>query len=87
MAKIIVLDTGREGEILDNSEIKYKAEELGILFGCKQGRCGTCRTNVMEGIENLGEKNEKEINMGLEGNERLMCQCKIKSGVVKLKQY
>jgi len=87
MAKIIVVHTGKEGEVLDNEQIKDKAEELGIIFGCKQGRCGTCRSTVLEGMENLFEKNDREINMGLEGNERLICQCKIKSGVVKIKQF
>ncbi len=87
MAKIIVLDTGREGEVSNESFIKDKAEELGTIFGCKEGRCGTCKSKVVEGMENLHEKNDREINMGLEENERLICQCRIKSGVVKIRQF
>ncbi len=87
MAKIIVLDTGREGDVFNESFIKDKAKELGILFGCEQGRCGTCRSTVIEGMENLHEKNDREINMGLEENERLICQCRIKLGVIKIRQF
>ena len=85
MATIIVENTGQEGDVEDSFEIKDKCEELGIPFGCRQGRCGTCRIKVIEGMENLFEKNERENEMGLEEGERLTCQCKIKHGVVKIK--
>lgn len=87
MAKIIVLDTNRESEVQNESFIKDKAEELGIVFGCKQGVCGTCKSNIVEGMQNLFEKNDREIAMGLENNERLICQCRIKQGVIKIKQF
>ena len=83
MAKIIVND--QEKEIPDGEPIKDACEELGIPFGCRQGNCGTCTSEILEGMENLGEKNEKENNMELQENQRLACQCKIKQGVVKLK--
>lgn len=85
MAKIIVFHTGNCAEVKDGELIKGKAEELGIPFGCKQGLCGTCRSEIIEGMENLNEKNNREIDMGLENNERLICQCTIKKGVVKIK--
>ena len=86
MAEIIVENTGHKGEITDGDQVKDKCEELGIIFGCKDGLCGTCKVKVIEGMENLSEKNEKEVDFGLEDNERLMCQAKIKHGTVKVDQ-
>ena len=85
MAMIIVENTGKKGEVEKGREIKDTCEELGIPFGCKQGRCGTCRIKVIRGIENLFEKNEKENDMALEEGERLTCQCRIKEGTVIIK--
>lgn len=85
MAKIIVEPENKEGFVDDGNQIRDKAEELGIPFGCRQGRCGTCRSVVIEGMENLFEKNDREIDMGLEKNERLCCQAKIKHGTIRIK--
>ena len=85
MAKIIIEPGKKEIFVDDGDEIKNKAEELGIPFGCRQGRCGTCRSVVIEGMENLSEKNDREIDMGLEENQRLCCQVKIKHGIIKIK--
>lgn len=66
--------------------IPYEAEEqLGVAFSCKQGICGSCKVEVLEGMENLEPKTEEEEAMGCTGNERLLCQAKIKSGTVKIK--
>ena len=83
MAKIIVND--QEREIADGEQIKDVCEDLEIPFGCRQGNCGTCTIEIIEGMENLGEKSEKENNMALQENQRLACQCKINQGTVKLK--
>jgi len=86
MAKIILDRTGEEEEIDDGSAIIQICEEkLGVLFGCKDGLCGTCILEIVEGIENLNEKNKKEIDMFPGDNERLACQCKINGGVVKIR--
>lgn len=85
MAKIIVEPGKKDIFVDDGDEIKNKVEELGIPFGCRQGRCGTCRSVIIEGMENLFEKNDREIEMGLEENERLCCQVKIKHGTVRIK--
>ncbi|MGV8150246.1 MAG: 2Fe-2S iron-sulfur cluster-binding protein [Candidatus Woesearchaeota archaeon] len=81
---ILKTDT-KEIEVPDNSPIMDAAEELGVPFGCRQGVCGTCKTEVLEGMENLEPKTDREIDLNLEGNERSMCQCKIKSGTVKIR--
>ncbi|HLC96469.1 MAG TPA: 2Fe-2S iron-sulfur cluster-binding protein [Candidatus Nanoarchaeia archaeon] len=83
MAKIVLDD--QEREVADGDQIKDACKDLGIAFGCEDGVCGTCLVEVDEGMENLTEPSEAEKNMGIEGNNRLCCQCKIKGGTVKLK--
>ena len=79
----------REVNDNDNSDLIDKAEELGVAFGCQDGRCGSCRVEVAEGMGNLTEKttNEDDVLGSEEDSEnyRLMCQCKIKNGLVKIK--
>jgi len=83
MAKIIV--EGQEKEIDDGSEIKDACEYLDIPFGCRQGNCGTCTLQIIEGKENLSEKSDKENDMSLEQEDRLACQCKINGGTIVIK--
>ncbi|MBI2575954.1 (2Fe-2S)-binding protein [Candidatus Woesearchaeota archaeon] len=85
MAKII--KDSKEAGVKDGDFVKEGARSVGVYFGCEDGLCGTCLVEVIEGMENLSEKNEKEADMGLEGNQRLMCQCRIKHGTVKVKLF
>ncbi|MAF36128.1 ferredoxin [archaeon] len=79
-------EDGQEKEFQDGGSTQPAAEELGTPFGCKHGMCGTCRVEVLEGMEKLGERNDQEKAMGLEdSNFRLMCQCSIKEGTVKIR--
>ena len=83
MANVIVDE--EKVEVADGSEIQGACESLGIPFSCKEGVCGSCLVDVNEGKENLGELNDEEVAFGLGGKDaRLACQCKIKSGDVKL---
>ncbi len=52
-------------------------------FGCTDGLCGTCRCTVVAGHEYLPPKNEKEVDMGLDNGERLVCQLTIAGGKVE----
>ena len=63
----ILKTDNKEVEVPDGSSTMNAAEELGVSFGCRQGVCGTCKTEVVD------------------GNYRSMCQCKIKSGTVKIR--
>ena len=84
MAKLIAGEDERE--IPDGSQIKDAAEELNVIFGCKQGICGTCKIEVLKGEENLDELNEQEIAMGdRDRTHRLACQCSIKKGEVRIR--
>ncbi len=60
------------------------AEQLGALFGCHSGVCGKCATTVQAGLNNLSAPTEEEEAMDLEPGRRLMCQCVINKGTVKL---
>lgn len=82
MAKLIIDDT--EYQIPDGSKIDEMCEQAGIPFSCNSGVCGTCQIEILEGAENLGELNQEEEDLGMDHNNRLSCQCKIKNGIVKI---
>ncbi len=74
--------SGEQVEIENNTPVIDGAESLGVPFGCRAGVCGTCKVTVTEGIENLSPKTDNEEALGLESNERCMCQASIKEGEV-----
>lgn len=85
MAKLVFNDEN-EVELEEGSSIKEVCEEEGIPFACEEGVCGTCVIEVEEGMDNLSEFTEEEEDfLGEMDNERLACQCKIKSGCVKVR--
>lgn len=73
------------GEInaIDGGSMEASAD-LGVLFGCHSGVCGKCATTVVAGLENLSAPTDEEKAMDLEAGRRLMCQCTITKGTVKL---
>jgi len=81
----ILKTDSQEVTVNDGDSIMNAAEELGVTFGCRQGMCGTCKVEVLEGMENLSEKNDNENQSGLADNERLCCQAKINGGTVKIR--
>lgn len=83
MAKIQIDD--QEFDVKDGEKFVDEAESVGVPFGCTEGICGTCKCKVVSGSENLSEKNQEEIDFGLDSDERLLCQVKVKSGTVKFK--
>jgi len=92
MAKLIYIDfdnTTKEAEIkeMNKEDLIEKAENLDIPFGCTDGRCASCRVEVLEGKENLTPLNYKEKDLGFTENEpyRLLCQCKLTGGLIKIR--
>ncbi len=83
MAKLSIDD--QEIEIPDNKSLFPEAEVLGIYFGCQDGDCGVCEVEIVEGYENLSAMTDKEREFNLLKNHRLLCQCRIKHGNVKIK--
>ncbi|MEX0962384.1 MAG: 2Fe-2S iron-sulfur cluster-binding protein [Simkaniaceae bacterium] len=85
MAKLIFNDE-EEVEIQDGERIKDPCEEHGIPFACEEGVCGTCVIEVEEGMENLSDFTEEEVDfLGEQEEERLACQCRINKGKVKIR--
>ena len=82
MAKLII--DGVEYDVPDGTKIDAICEKSGIPFSCNSGVCGTCQIEVLEGSENLGELNKEELDLGMDRNHRLSCQCVIKQGIVKI---
>ncbi|MFA7692141.1 MAG: (2Fe-2S)-binding protein [Candidatus Hydrogenedentes bacterium] len=80
MATIII--DGETREVPDGTSIMDACEDLGVMFVCRAGICGTCVITVTEGMENLEPKTEEEENMDLSDDQRLACQAIIKSGTV-----
>ena len=74
----------KEIEVSNGEQIKEACMDLGVPFGCEEGFCGTCRIKVVEGYENLSEITPREKDLFVEGNERQACQCRIKSGAVRI---
>ncbi|HSX37902.1 MAG TPA: 2Fe-2S iron-sulfur cluster-binding protein [Chlamydiales bacterium] len=86
MARIIFEDAQEEADLPDGESIMEACETAGVPFACTDGICGTCVIQVTEGMQNLSEFNQAEADfLGDLDGERLACQCKIKSGFVKIK--
>ena len=71
-------------ELPNGEPIRDACEELGVLFGCRSGLCGTCMINIVEGEENLSELTEEEVAMDRDRKHRLACQTQIKKGTVTI---
>lgn len=81
----LIFNEDEEIEVEDGTPLKEVCEESGVPFACEEGVCGTCVVEVTEGMENLTEFTEEEMDfLGEQEEERLACQCKIKGGCVKL---
>jgi ferredoxin len=86
MAKLVFLNNNIEVNIPDDSTIEETCEKQGVPFACSEGICGSCVIEIIEGMENLNDFTDAELDFfGEKGSERLACQCKIKKGTVKLK--
>ncbi|AFL68313.1 2Fe-2S iron-sulfur cluster-binding protein [Sulfurospirillum barnesii] len=71
-----------------------EASGSALPFGCRDGQCGTCVVEIVQGMEFLSPINEKEVKVLKEicvgtcsKNSRLACQMKIDkpNGVVRIK--
>lgn len=83
MAKIIA--NNKEIQVKDGDSITKTCKELGVPFSCYSGDCQVCKIEILEGADNLSGLTNKEKDSGMDKNNRLACQCKIKSGEVKIK--
>ena len=87
MAELVFKHTGDSVELADGSPIAHACEEAGVPFACSHGFCGTCIIEVSDGMENLSDPTQSELDfLGEKGikRERMACQCAIKSGKVEV---
>jgi hypothetical protein len=65
--------------IIDN--ITYEVPDGQLI----DEACQTAgQIDILEGAENINELNKEEIELAMDRNHRLGCQCKIISGTVKV---
>ena len=64
----------------------------GMVFGCRDGQCGTCIVEIVQGMEYLNEKSDKEKEIlkkfpGASQKARLACQMHVEkpNGIVRMK--
>ncbi|MCH8068110.1 MAG: 2Fe-2S iron-sulfur cluster binding domain-containing protein [Candidatus Marinimicrobia bacterium] len=84
MAKVISSKSNREVSVENGSEMRDACENLGVKFSCRNGLCGTCMIDILEGEENLSPLTEAEKLLKRDSKNRLACQCKIEKGKVKI---
>ncbi len=88
MARLYFESTAESEELQDGSSCQECCENHGIPFACTEGICGTCIVPVTEGMNNLSAPSDAEIDfLGESGvkTERMMCQCKILHGTVRIR--
>ncbi len=86
VGKLLFENADEAIELVDGSEVQEACEDAGVPFACTEGVCGTCVIEVLDGMENLSEfTQEEEDFLGDMGCERLACQCRLKTGVVKIR--
>ena len=90
MPKLTVQPSGETFEMPEGQSYLEFCQSHAVPqdFGCTVGSCGTCRVEILSGMENLNEKSEEEAETlemctDLE-NTRLGCQLVI-SGDVTLR--
>lgn len=64
----------------------------GMVFGCRDGECGTCIVEIVQGMEHLNAKTPKEAEVlkkfpGASSQARLACQIHVEhaNGIVRMK--
>ena len=86
MGKLVFEHSREEKEVEDGEPIASACEEAGVPFACTEGVCGTCVIEVVQGMENLSPPTQEEKDfLGESPHERLACQCKLRSGLIKIK--
>lgn len=90
-AKLTFTDVAITVNIPAGTRIIEVSEKVGsgIIYGCREGDCGTCMTRVEDGVENLSEPSALEAKVLKENlagrNDRLACQCQVLGGDVKVR--
>lgn len=90
-AKLTFTDVGITVNVPAGTRVIEVSEKVGagIIYGCREGDCGTCLMHIEDGVKNLSEPSVLEAKILKENmagrNDRLACQCQVLSGEVKVK--
>lgn len=82
-AKITFEDIGKTVSVPTGTRVIEVSEQIGagIVYGCREGDCGTCMMRVQEGWHNLTEPSvleEKVLKENMASrHDRLACQAQI----------
>jgi ferredoxin len=91
MAEIVFDSDNMSKQVPDGSKIATTADEAQatLPFGCREASCGACRLLVLEGMENLSDVIDDEVEVlgqdKINEGYRLGCQISIKSGKVVIR--
>jgi len=86
-AKVTFSDIGLEVSVPVGSRIIETSEKVGasLIYGCREGDCGSCLMQVMEGWDNLTEPSvveDKVLRDSAAGrHQRLACQAQVLGNV------
>ncbi|HCS14021.1 MAG: ferredoxin [Zetaproteobacteria bacterium CG06_land_8_20_14_3_00_59_53] len=87
-AKVTFLDIGVTVMVPVGTRVIELSEKVGagLIYGCREGDCGTCMMKVEEGWNNLSEPSvveEKVLRENMAGKHcRLACQAQILGDIV-----
>lgn len=83
IGKTVSVPTGTR--VIDVSE----KEGSGIVYGCREGDCGTCIMDVVDGWQNLSQPSIVEDRILRENaagrHQRLACQAQVLGGKITVK--
>ncbi|MFY0688059.1 MAG: (2Fe-2S)-binding protein [Cyclobacteriaceae bacterium] len=90
MPKVIIENMGSKAiDCLDKTErvLDILLKEIDWMHACGgKGRCTTCKAEIVEGMDNLTENTQAELNYLSKGQigpkDRLTCQVKLNGNVV-----
>jgi ferredoxin len=77
----------KQAEVPADSLLQRVCDEhrLPVVFGCRQGRCGSCLVQVQAGSDNLRVPSAREARtlevLDAEPDWRLACQCVVMGDV------
>ena len=88
MHKVVISTTGESFLLPHDSHLSDAAELqlAGLTFGCRQGMCGICVIEVLDGAERMSRPDQRESDflefLGHEpGRNRLACQCRLRGDI------
>ena len=85
MHQVTIRNTGHEFQAQDGESVLQAALNAGLvlLYGCRDGACGSCKGKLIEGRIDYGRYSEKALSTAeRDGGFALFCQAKPLSDVV-----